>query len=102
MSLARMCVMVFFMALVTYLIRVFPIAFLRKKIKSQYLRSFFYYLPFAVLSAMTFPYIFYSTGSTVTALIGTAIALVAALGNRSLITVALLASSGACIAAYLI
>ena len=79
------------MALVTYVIRVIPFAFFRKKIKSQFIKSLLYYIPYAVLSAMTFPAIFYSTGSLVTATAGTLVALVASLTKRSLVVVALLA-----------
>ena len=66
------------MAGVTYLIRVIPFAFFRKKIKSVFLRSFLYYVPYAVLSAMTIPAIFYSTGNILTAVVGTITALVLA------------------------
>ena len=51
------------MALTTYLIRVLPLLFLRKPIENRFLRSFFHYVPYAVLSAMTFPAIIYATGN---------------------------------------
>lgn len=83
------------MAGVTYLIRVIPFAFFRKQITSKFLNSLLYYIPYAVLSAMTFPAIFYSTGNTITASIGTAIALVLAYFDLPLIVVALSASLAA-------
>lgn len=83
------------MAGVTYLIRMLPFAFFRKKIKSVFLRSFLYYVPYAVLSAMTIPAIFYSTGNFVTAAVGTAVALILAYFDLPLIVVALSASAGA-------
>ena len=83
------------MAGVTYLIRVIPFAFFRKKIRSQFLRSFLYYIPYAVLSAMTLPAIFYSTGSFPTAAAGTAVALVLAYFGCPQILVALAASLAA-------
>lgn len=86
------------MAGVTYLIRVIPFAFFRKKIRSRFLRSFLYYIPYAVLSAMTIPAIFYSTGSMVTAVAGTVVAVVLAYFNLPLIAVALAASGAAFIA----
>lgn len=86
------------MAGVTYLIRVTPFAFFQKKITSKFLRSFLYYIPYAVLSAMTFPAIFHSTGSTLTALAGTITALVMAFFDLPLIVVALAASLAAWIA----
>lgn len=68
------CVVI--MALASYIPRFIPITFLKKKIKSRYLQSFLYYMPYAVLAALTFPAIFYSTGNIYTATIGTVIALV--------------------------
>ena len=41
------------MATVTYLVRMLPLAFFRKKIRSRFVRSFLYYVPYAVLTAMT-------------------------------------------------
>ena len=46
------------MAVVTYLIRMLPLAAFRKKIKSKFALNFLYYVPYAVLSAMTIPAIF--------------------------------------------
>ena len=48
------------MALVTYLIRMAPFVAFRRQIQSRFLRSFLYYIPYAVLSAMTIPAIFSS------------------------------------------
>ncbi len=83
------------MAGVTYLIRMLPFAFFRRKIKSQFFRSFLYYIPYAVLSAMTIPAIFYTTHNIWTAVAGTAIALVLAFFEMPLIVVALAASAAA-------
>lgn len=90
------------MAGVTYLIRVIPFAFFRKQITLKFLNSLLYYIPYAVLSAMTFPAIFYSTGNTITASIGTAIALVLAYFDLPLIVVALSASLAAWISGLII
>ncbi|MGN0593083.1 MAG: AzlD domain-containing protein [Ruminococcus sp.] len=83
------------MAGVTYLVRMIPFTMLRRKITSQFLRSFLYYIPYAVLSAMTIPAIFYSTGDMVTAIAGTIVAVVLAYLNLPLIAVALAASGAA-------
>lgn len=85
------------MAGVTYLIRMAPFVLFRKRITSRFLRSLLYYLPYCVLSAMTIPAIFSSTGSFVTALAGLAVAVALAFFRRSLLTVAI----GASLAAYL-
>ena len=83
------------MAGVTYLIRMIPFTFFRKKIKSRFFRSFLYYIPYAVLTAMTIPAIFYSTENFITALAGTAVALILAFFGLPLIVVALSASLAA-------
>ena len=91
MNLAKMALLILVMSGVTYLIRMIPFVFFRRKIKSTYLKSVLFYVPYAVLSAMTFPYIFYSTGNFYTALIGTAVAIIASVCKRSLLTVAICA-----------
>jgi branched-subunit amino acid transport protein len=90
MGLGEMAIMILVMAGVTYLVRMLPFVFFRKKIKSTFLQSVLYYIPFAVLSAMTFPYIFYSTGNFYTALAGTVVAIVASICKQSLLVVAIL------------
>ena len=85
------------MAAVTYLIRMAPFVLFRKKIRSRFLRSMLYYLPYAVLSAMVIPAVFSSTGRLLTAVVGLAVAILLAVLNRSLLVVAL----GASAAAYL-
>ena len=90
------------MAGVTYLIRMIPLTLFRKKIKSPFFRGFLYYIPYAVLSAMTIPAIFYSTGNMATSLIGTAVAVVLAYFKFPLIVVALAASAAAFIAGLFI
>lgn len=89
------------MAIVTYLIRVIPFTVFRKKIKSKFFRSFLYYIPYGVLSAMTIPAIFYSTGDMLTAAVGTVIAIVLAYFNMPLIAVALAASAGALVTDFI-
>ena len=88
-------VYIFVMAEVTYLIRMLPFTFFNKKIKSRFFRSFLYYIPYAVLSAMTIPAIFYSTGDVFTAVAGTAVAAVLAFMEKPLIVVALTGSAAA-------
>ena len=90
------------MAGVTYLIRVVPFTVFRKKIQNHFLQSFLYYIPYAVLSAMTIQAIFYSTGSMVTAAVGTVVAVVLAYFNLPLIVVALAASAAALVTGFLV
>ncbi len=90
------------MAGVTYLIRMIPFTLFKKKIKSAFFRSFLYYIPYAVLSAMTIPAIFYSTGSVFTSVIGTIVAVALAYFKFPLIVVALSASAAAFISGFFI
>ena len=94
MHVEKMILYVLVMAGVTYLIRMIPLVFFRKKIHSRFLLSFFFYLPFTVLAAMTFPAIFYcieSSPNLLPAVLGTAVAIIASLFNRSLVFVAICA-----------
>ena len=89
------------MAVTTYLIRAIPFAAVRGKIKSRFLNSVLYYIPYAVLSAMTFPAIFFSTGNVVTSAVGTVIALVTAFFNLPTIVVAISGALGAFVCALI-
>ncbi len=82
----------FAMAGITYLIRMVPLVLVKKKIKNKYILSFLYYIPYSVLSVMTFPAIFYSTSSVVSAAVGTAVALLFGYKGCSMITVAAFSS----------
>ena len=90
------------MAGMTYLIRMLPFAAFRRQIKSRFFRSFLYYVPYAVLTAMTIPAIFYSTGSMATAVVGTAVAVALAFFDMPLIVVALAASAAAFAAGFVL
>lgn len=85
------------MALVTYLIRAIPLTVFRQKITRPFIRSFLYYVPYACLTAMTVPAVFYATGSVFSALAGVAVAVILACCRRNLVTVA----AGACLAVFL-
>lgn len=85
---------IFVMAGVTYLIRMLPLTLMQKKITNVYFRSFLYYIPYACLTAMTFPAILYATQSPVSGIAGLMIAVVLALKKKSLIVVAGFACAG--------
>ncbi len=88
------------MAGVTYLIRMLPIVLFRKRITSRFIKSVLYYMPYAVLTAMTVPAVFTSAGGDINGIIaslaGVAIAVALSVGKQSLIVVA----ASACVAAY--
>ncbi len=89
------------MAGVTYLIRMLPFTLFRRKIESRFIRSFLYYIPYAVLAAMTIPAIFYATGDVLTSVIGAVVAVILAYFKLPLIVVALAASAAALIAGFI-
>jgi hypothetical protein ELI_0351 len=76
------------MAGVTYLIRMLPLVLIKKKLKNRFFKSFLYYIPYAVLSVMTIPAIFSSTGSALSAAVGFVTAVILAYFERGLLTVA--------------
>lgn len=86
------------MALVTYLIRMLPLTLFRKEWKNPFFRSFLYYVPYAVLGAMTFPAIFTATGDYVSSLVAAIVAIWLAYQGKGLVTVAIIA----CLCAYLV
>ena len=90
------------MAVTTYIIRMVPFTFFRKKIESRFVRSFLKYIPYAVLSAMTIPAIFSSTGNVVTSVVGTVVAVVLAFFDQPLIVVALAASLAAFLTDFIV
>ncbi len=89
------------MALVTYAIRAVPFVAFRKKLRSRLVQDFLYYVPYAVLSAMTVPAVLYATDHMLSALIGAAVAVILAFCRRGLLTVAL-SACGAALAAELL
>ena len=91
MDLQRLLICILIMALVTYLPRVLPITLFRKPIKSRFIRSFLDYTPYAVLGALTFPDVFYSTGHLISAAAGTVVAVVLGYFRKSLVVVAVAA-----------
>ena len=81
----------------TYLIRVIPFTAIKEKINNRFVRSFLYYIPYAVLTAMTIPAIFYATSWWVGAA-GLLTAVIFALKGKGLTTVAI----ASCVAVFLI
>ena len=81
------------MALTTYLIRVLPLTIFRKPIKSRFLRSFLHYVPYACLTAMTFPAILSSTASILSGAAALIVAVILAYKGKSLIVGALSCSA---------
>ncbi len=86
------------MAGITYLIRVLPLTLIRREIKSTFLRSFLYYVPYVTLAVMTFPAILSATSSPISALTAFVVAILLAWFGASLFQVSVLA----CIVVFII
>ena len=77
------------MAVTTYLIRMLPLTVFRKPIKSRFIKSFLHYVPYACLTAMTFPAILYDTTYMVSGAAALVVAIALAYRGKSLLTVSL-------------
>ena len=93
---------IFTMALTTYLIRCLPLTIFRKPIKSRFLRSFLHYVPYACLTAMTFPAILTSTATIISGAAALVIAVILAYRGKSLLTVSLAASAAVIVTEWLL
>ena len=79
------------MAAVTYLIRMLPLTLIRGQIRSPFIRSFLYYVPYVTLSVMTFPSILTATSSIWSGAAALAAAVLLAYRGKSLFQVSLAA-----------
>lgn len=78
------------MAAVTNLIRILPLTLIRREIKSRFIRSFLYYVPYVTLAVMTFPSIVSATDSPWAGLAALAAGIAAAWFGRSLLQVSVI------------
>ena len=86
------------MFLTIYAVRALPLTLLTKEIKSPFIRSFLFYVPYVSLSVMTFPAILSATSDIRSGLAGFAAAVILAWVDGNLFRV----SIGACMAVYLV
>ena len=76
---------------VTYAIRVLPLTLIRKPIKSRFIRSFLFYVPYVTLAVMTFPDIVSATATPLSGFLALVCGVALAFSGRSLFTVAVAA-----------
>ena len=79
------------MAGVTYLIRMLALTLMRREIRTPFIRSFLYYVPYVTLSVMTFPAILTATSSLWSGGAALAAAVFLAYRGKSLFSVSLAA-----------
>ena len=72
----------------TYLIRAIPFAAISKKIENRFIKSFLYYVPYAVLAAMTLPAALFATGNVISGIAGLIAGAFLAYKEKNLIAVA--------------
>ena len=94
MNLNRLLLYIAATAVSTYLIRVIPLVAIQKKIENRFFRSFLFYVPYAVLTAMIMPAVFYATGD----MFASAIAVIFAYNEKNIVTVA----CASCLGAFLV
>lgn len=82
------CVIILF--LVTFIPRALPIAFINKKIENRFIKDFLFYVPYAVLAALTFPSILYSVDNIWIAIVGTVTAITLSILNQKMIIVVII------------
>lgn len=75
------------MAVTVFLIRVLPLTLIRKQIKSEFIKSFLYYVPYVTLSVMTFPAIVDATLNPIAGLISLIVGMIAAYKDLGLFKV---------------
>lgn len=78
------------MAAVSYAIRALPMTLIRKPIRSRFIQSFLYYVPYVTLAVMTFPAIVDATQSPAAGALALAVGLLAAWFGAGLLPVAVL------------
>ena len=57
------------MSAVTLAIRILPLTLIRRQIKSRFVRSFLFYVPYITLAVMTFPDILHATQTPISGLL---------------------------------
>ena len=73
---------------VIYAIRVLPLTLIRRPIRSRFLRSFLYYVPYVTLAVMTFPAILRASDSRIAGVAAMVVGVAVAWRSGNLIRVA--------------
>ena len=84
----RIWISILVAAAVSYAIRVLPLTLIRRPLKSVFLRSFLFYVPYVTLAVMTFPAIVQATDRLEAGVAALAVGIVAAWRKCSMLTVA--------------
>lgn len=90
------------MAVTVFAIRVLPLTLIQRPIKSRFIRSFLYYVPYVTLSVMTFPAIIDATDNPIAGMISLLIGIIAAYREMGLFRVTVLCCLSVLILEFLI
>ncbi len=102
MSTQQLIYAILAMAVAMFICRVVPLFVFKNKIKNKFLNSVFAYIPYAVLTSLTFPEVFKSTGSPLSAIIGVITAVILSYFEKGLVTVLVSSTVAVFIANYVI
>lgn len=78
------------MAITVFLIRVLPLTLIRKPIKSKFIKSFLYYVPYVTLSTMIFPAIIHATNSPIAGIVSLIVGIISAYKDLGLFKVTII------------
>ena len=84
----RILIYILLAIVVTNLIRVIPMVFIKGQISNRFVRSFLYYVPYVTLAVMTFPDMILATPTPWSSLIALVIGMIAAWFRLGLLPVA--------------
>lgn len=84
----RILIYILLAIVVTNLIRVIPMVFIKGQISNRFVRSFLYYVPYVTLAVMTFPDMILATPTPWPSLIALVIGMIAAWLRLGLLPVA--------------
>lgn len=90
------------MAVTVFAIRALPLTLIQRPIKSRFIRSFLYYVPYVTLSVMTFPAIIDATDNPIAGMISLLIGIIAAYREMGLFRVTVLCCLSVLILEFLI
>ena len=82
--MSRTVIQIIIMTLMTYVVRIIPLTLIRKPIKSRFIRSFLYYVPYVSLAVMTYPTMIYATNSIYSGILSFAVGVILTWNNASL------------------
>ena len=80
------------LGIICWLMKIIPFIFFNGKIKNQFINSFLYYVPFAIMTSMIIPEVFHSTSSVWSAIVGVIVSIILALLNQNILVVSLIST----------